>query len=229
MSETKSDLLSLTINGKEVKAAAGTTLLMAARSAEIEIPTLCHHDELADFGACRLCVVEIEKGGWKKIVVSCLYPVEEGISVETESEKVIQHRRTILEFLAARWPNISPELLKRYEVPTGRMEENTNFCIMCGLCVRHCSEKKGANVLGFVGRGIGRQVVLYPELAKVHCPTCGDKTTECFDICPTGVINNDFAKVQPYLWPKDKVIYPVRVLDDENSQKVNKMAGGKVG
>ena len=71
--------------------------------------------------------------------------------------------------------SIDPELLERYQVPRERLVAEDTFCVMCGLCVRHCSECKGANVLGFVGRGTGRQVVLHPDAAEKHCPECGTR------------------------------------------------------
>ncbi|MFQ6078393.1 MAG: 2Fe-2S iron-sulfur cluster-binding protein, partial [Thermodesulfobacteriota bacterium] len=84
--------VTLKINGKTVKARPGMTVLKAARSADIFIPTLCHHDELSPYGACRLCIVEILRGQRTRIVVSCLYPVEDGLEVLTESERVVRHR-----------------------------------------------------------------------------------------------------------------------------------------
>jgi NADH dehydrogenase/NADH:ubiquinone oxidoreductase subunit G len=224
------ETVNITINGKALTPAKGTMLLQAARAAGIDIPTLCHHDELAGFGACRLCIVEIDQGGWKKIVASCLFPVAEGLVVETESERVVKNRRSILELLRARWSGIDPELLKRYQVPEGRLAEEDTFCVMCGLCARHCTERKKANVLGFVGRGTGRQVALHPDAAQRHCPDCGkdseSKTMECLAICPTGVVVNDFAQAPPHLRPTGAIVYPVRARDDENAVATNKLAGG---
>ncbi len=221
-----SDTVTFTIDGKEVSADKGTSLLMAARSLGIDIPTLCHHDELADFGACRLCIVEIDKGGWKKIVTSCLYPVEDGLSVETESEKVIRHRRTILELLRARWSEMPRELIEKYQVPEDRMETESTFCVMCGLCVRHCSERKGANVLGFVGRGTERQVVAHEEPALKYCRDCAaENGMECLAVCPTGVVVNDFALSPPHMTPKGTKARPVRARDNENQEEVNKLIG----
>lgn len=225
------ETVNITINGQALTAAKGDTILQTARAAGIEIPTLCHHDALAGFGACRLCIVEIDQGGWKKIVASCLFPVAEGILVETESERVVKNRRTILELLHARWSELDPALLERYQVPTERMETEDTFCVMCGLCARHCSEAKGANVLGFVGRGTGRQVALHPDAAQKHCAECGkdskSKAMECLEICPTGVVVNDFAQAPPHLRPEGALVYPVRARDDGNAAEANKLAGGK--
>ena len=87
----------LEIDGKEVKAKQEMTLLEAARSAGISIPTLCHHEKLEPYGACRLCIVEVESRGWTRIVVSCVYPVEKDIIVRTRSEKIDRIRKMILE------------------------------------------------------------------------------------------------------------------------------------
>ena len=97
------------IDGKEVTATAGETVLEAAQRAGISIPTLCHHEKLEPFGGCRICIVEVEVNGWTKLVVSCVYPVENGIIVRTRSEKVDRIRKTILELLMAHAPD-SPQL-----------------------------------------------------------------------------------------------------------------------
>jgi bidirectional [NiFe] hydrogenase diaphorase subunit len=97
------------IDGKKVKAKPEMTVLEAAQGAGIFIPTLCHHEKLEPFGGCRLCIVEVEVNGWTKLVVSCVYPVEEGIIVRTRSEKVDRIRKTIIELLMAHAPD-APEL-----------------------------------------------------------------------------------------------------------------------
>ena len=99
----------LQIDGKEVRAAEEMTVLEAAQSAGISIPTLCYHDKLIPFGGCRLCIVEVESGGWTKLVVSCVYTVEKNLIVRTRSGKIDRIRKTILELLLAHAPN-SPAL-----------------------------------------------------------------------------------------------------------------------
>ncbi|PLX44279.1 MAG: (2Fe-2S)-binding protein [Deltaproteobacteria bacterium] len=217
--------ITLKINGTEVTVEAGTMVLDAARKAGAEIPTLCNLEGLEPFGACRLCVVEIVRGGRSRIVASCLYPVENGIDVLTESEKVVRYRRTILELLKARWPLIDKKLLEKYGVPADRMVPRDNFCIMCGICVRHCSERRKENVLGFVGRGIERQVVSYTVRAKKVCPECFDKELSCLRFCPTGVIVNDCATVCPASRDEEAFAKPVRVRDDDNAAAVKKSLG----
>jgi len=98
-----SELL-LSIDGKQVKADEGMTVLQAAQRAGIYIPTLCQHEKLEPYGACRLCIVELELKGWTKLVVSCVYPVEKNLVVRTRSEKVNRIRKTILELQLAHAP-----------------------------------------------------------------------------------------------------------------------------
>lgn len=215
----------LRINGNELAVAPGTTLLEAARSADIFIPTLCHHEALSNYGACRLCTVEVIKGRRSRMVASCIYPVEDGIEVLTESDRVVQHRRIMLELILARWPWVPEDLLKRYGVEKSRFEEDTNFCILCGLCVRYCTEVKKANVLGFVGRGVERQVVIYPELALKMCPTCDDGKMGCRSVCPTGTIPNEFAHTGPRYGKKLPLAYPVRTYQEDNVREIMKTVG----
>lgn len=203
--------VSMQIDGVQVKAEEGTTVLQAAKQAGIKIPTLCHDDRLAPYGACRLCSVEIKKGERSRIVASCVYPVEEGLVVETESPRLQKIRQVILELLRSRSPGLKEELAEKYQVDSTRLDRDPSFCILCGLCVRYCAEVKGANALGFVGRGTERQVVFFPEIALKTCPTC----RECFNICPTGVIPSDFAVNVPR-FEKQPTVFPVRLRDEQN-------------
>jgi bidirectional [NiFe] hydrogenase diaphorase subunit len=210
----------LTINGQAVEAWEGMTLLQAAQSVGIFIPTLCHHKELSNFGACRLCSVEVIRGRRSRIVASCIYPVEDGIEVLTESEKVVKHRKTILELIQTRWPWVDKELCEKYGTQPGRFEEKTDFCILCGLCVRYCSEVKKAECLGFVGRGAERQVVIYPERAIEFCPTCDGGKMGCRSVCPTGTIPNEFAHTGPRFGKKLPLAYPVKSYSEDNVREV---------
>src|SRR5512139_2242311 len=99
----------LQIDGREVQAKEGTTVLKAAQSAGIKIPTLCHHEKLESYGACRICTVEVEARGRTSLVAACLYPVEKNLVVRTRSEKVDKIRKMILELLLAHAPG-APEL-----------------------------------------------------------------------------------------------------------------------
>ncbi len=199
------------IDGKEVRADEGTTVLEAAKQVGIDIPTLCHDDRLAPYGACRFCSVEIGKGERSRVVTSCVYPAEEGLVVDTDSPRIQKIRKVILELLRSRSPGLKEELAERYAVDNSRLDRDPTFCILCGLCVRYCAEVKKANALGFVGRGTERQVVFFPEIAVKTCPTC----RECFPICPTGVIPSNFAVSVPR-FEKHPTVFPVRLHDDRN-------------
>ena len=114
------DEVTLTVNDIEVKATKGMMVLQAARTAGIDIPTLCSHEQLAPYGACRLCTVEIIRGQESQLVASCVYPVEEGLIVNTESEPVIRGRKMLLELLWARAPDI--QALRKYGIKYGITE-----------------------------------------------------------------------------------------------------------
>ena len=176
--------VTLKINDTEVTVEEGTTLLVAARGAKANVPTLCYNKKLTSFGACRLCLVEIIKGGRSKLVASCVYPVEDGLEVKTESESVVKFRKGLLELLLAAAPEVKviQNYAKRYGVETPRIQvKETNLCILCGLCVRYCAEIKGESAIGFQGRGTNRKVAFIPEIASQVCVDC----KECFSVCPT--------------------------------------------
>jgi NADH dehydrogenase/NADH:ubiquinone oxidoreductase subunit G len=173
----------INIDGKEVKTKEGMTVLEAARSAGISIPTLCHHEKLEPYGACRLCIVELDMRGWKKLVVSCLYPVAKDLVVTTRSEKIDRIRKTILELLLAHAPDAFDlqDLANEYGADRDRFEKEASFCIHCGLCVRYCAEIKKKYAVGFVNRGANREISFIPEVASKECWNC----KECFPLCPT--------------------------------------------
>ena len=176
----------LQIDGKEVKAREGMTVLEAAQSAGISIPTLCHHEKLEPYGGCRLCIVEVEVRGWTRLVVSCVYQVEEKLVVRTRSEKVNKIRKMILELLLAHAPD-SVELLdlaQEYGADKDRFEKEASFCIHCGLCVRYCAEVKKKHAVGFIDRGIRKEISFIPEIAAKECWNC----KECFPLCPTSAL-----------------------------------------
>ena len=181
----------LQIDGKEVTAREGMTVLEAAQSVGISIPTLCHHEKLEPFGGCRLCIVEVEARGWTKLVVSCVYLVEENLVVRTRSEKVDKIRKTLLELLLAHAPD-SPQLkdlAEEYGADRDRFEKEASFCIHCGLCVRYCAEVKKKNAVGFVDRGIRKEIHFIPEIAAKECNSC----QECFPLCPTSYLQAAFV------------------------------------
>ncbi len=174
----------LNIDGKDVEAEEGMTLLEAARAAGIHIPTLCYHEKLAPYGACRFCTVEISRNGKTRLVTSCLYNVENGLVVKTGSPKVIKMRKMLLELMLASAPVLS-ELAGQYGIEKPRFKSEVTQCILCGLCARYCAEVKGANAITFVGRGVGRRVAFIDEVVSTGvCMDC----RECFGVCPTGKV-----------------------------------------
>ena len=166
------DMVTLTINGQTVRAMKNSTVLEAARAAGIYIPTLCYHSELSHEGACRLCVVEAS--GARTLVASCVYPVAEGMVVQTNTPKVREARKLIVELLLANHPKdclscqksmdcelqfIAAELgVRKIRFADGEMKAHTidasnpslvrdqEKCILCGRCIRACSEIKGMDV-----------------------------------------------------------------------------------
>ncbi len=176
----------LQIDGQEVAAQQGMTVLEAARRAGIEIPTLCHHEELEPYGGCRLCIVEIEDRGRTKMVVSCVYLAADGLVVRTRSEKIDRIRRTILELLMAHAPDAFElqKLAEEYGAQRDRFEKEPMFCIHCGLCVRYCAEVKQKFAVGFIDRGIRKEISFIPEIAARECEQC----KACFPLCPTSYL-----------------------------------------
>lgn len=184
----------LEIDGKQVKATEGDTVLNAAEKAGIKIPKLCHNEKLIPFGGCRLCIVEVASRGSSKLVVSCVYPVEENIVVKTRSEKINRIRKTILELLLAHAP-ASPslqDLAHEYGADKNRFEKEASFCVHCGLCVRYCAEVKQLNAVGFIDRGVNKEICFIPHIAEKECSSC----MECFPLCPTSYLQAAFVLVK---------------------------------
>ncbi|MGA3070838.1 MAG: 2Fe-2S iron-sulfur cluster-binding protein, partial [Terracidiphilus sp.] len=190
----------LQIDGQEVSARSGQTILEVARENEIYIPTLCHMEGLSDVGACRLCLVEIKGTG--KLQAACVTAVFEGMDVSTNSERLQKHRRTILELLFAernhvcsvcvanghcelqtlgqeqglthvRLPYRNPELT--VDASLDRFTVDHNRCILCTRCVRVCAEIEGAHVWDVANRGIDSIVItdLHDNWGSSSCTRCG--------------------------------------------------------
>jgi bidirectional [NiFe] hydrogenase diaphorase subunit len=184
--------LKFKINGATVEAEAGENVLDVARRNGFEIPSLCHHEAIAPYGACRLCLVEIDKGGRKKITTSCNYEVLEGIDVVTESEEIRKHRAMVLELILSEAPGSEhiQELAAEYGVKESRFareedtEQHREDCILCGLCNRVCTEIVGVSALTFTGRGDKRSVGPAFEEQPQACIACG----ACAWACPTNCI-----------------------------------------
>jgi NADH dehydrogenase/NADH:ubiquinone oxidoreductase subunit G len=191
----------LEIDGKEAEAVQGMTILEAAKRVGIEIPTLCYHEGLESYGACRICSVEIEKRGRTQVVAACCYPVEENLKVKTGSPKINKIRKTIIELAAVTaGEDVGGEmraLASKYNADLSRFRSKVPMqptkCILCGLCVRRCIEANWDSAIGFVGRGIYRCVALFPEKAGI-CSICN----YCRDVCPTGRTCSAFGPDPPF-------------------------------
>ena len=182
--------ITIYIDGEEVKVSGDVTVLEAAKKAGIDIPTLCYHDKLEPYGACRLCTVEVDTGGRTRIVASCLYPVEQGIVVRTRSERIDTIRRVNLELLLSRAPEaeILQDLAEEYGANKDHFEKEASFCIHCGLCVRYCAEVKKKHAVGFINRGTSREIGFVPQVAIKECWQC----RECFPLCPTEALQTAY-------------------------------------
>ncbi len=193
--------IKLQIDGQEVLAKDGMTVLEAARQAGINIPTLCHHEKLEPYGACRLCMVEIGPADRPRLVVSCVYPAENGLVVRTRSEKVDRIRKMILELLLSHAPDAFDlqDVAEEYGADKNRFPKEPSFCIHCGLCVRYCAEVKKKNAIGFVNRGTEREISFVPEVAAKECWNC----KECFPLCPTEALQAAYVLARVMAFPGD--------------------------
>ncbi len=220
-------MVNLTIDNKQIEAEAGQTILDAARENGIVIPTLCSHESLEPSGSCRLCVVEVKHGKRTRVVTSCLYPVAEGLTVDTKSERVMAVRRLVLQLLLARCPEsvqlkeMATEMGVKPE-PRFTPDKDNVKCILCRMCVRTCEKIVGVSAIGFSYRGTEKNVCTpFKEDSEV-CIGCG----ACAYVCPTGHIemettdNGDARKIWGrtfkmktckvcgrYFAPEDQLIY----------------------
>jgi len=178
-------MIRLTINDQNMEVPEGATLLQAIGQAGVKVPTLCHHEALTSYGACRLCVVEVHSPGRPPAIqASCSYPALEGINVLTHSERVMRARRITAELLLARCPDA--EVIRRVASELGvretRIRKKHDDCIYCGLCVRVCRERMGRSAIGFSGRGPRKKLEAPFGKHNPVCWTCG----ACNAVCPTG-------------------------------------------
>jgi bidirectional [NiFe] hydrogenase diaphorase subunit len=175
-------MITLKINGLNVAVEPGTTILEAAQFIGFPIPTLCHMEGLTPYGACRLCIVEIGEGPKARLVSSCTYPVEEGLKVRTTSSRVMRARKMVIELLLASCPQSKTiqDLASRYEVREQRFRQEDEDCILCGRCVRMCTEQMVAGAIGFRGRGQLRSIGTPFDVKSEKCRSCGG----CQYVCP---------------------------------------------
>ncbi len=201
-------MITVTINGREIKLEKAVTVLEAARSAGIKIPTLCYHEQLEKYGGCRLCLVEVEK--MPRLQTACTLMVTDGMTVRTETEAIAEVRRGILEFLLINHPLDCPycdkagecelqDLVEKYGPAKGRFQErkrkvpesledhvlvrNMERCIVCTRCVRMCKGVQGASAIDVINRG-GHSHIEPFSGGKFDCEYCGN----CVSVCPVGAI-----------------------------------------
>ena len=202
----------LKIDGRDLAGREDQTILNVARENHIRIPTLCQFEGLTNYGSCRLCLVEIK--GVAKLLTSCTTYIWEGMEVTTNSERLVQYRRMLLELFFAERNHICSicvanrncalqglalELgithIRYHYLYPGLGVDSThdkfvldhNRCILCTRCIRACSEIEGANTLGMKRRGVNDQIITdldQPWGTSPTCTSCG----KCVNVCPVGAI-----------------------------------------
>lgn len=195
----------LTIDGKKVTVPDGAQILQAARQAGVHIPTLCDFDGLEPWGGCRLCVVDMSKASWDddwfKLVTACNHPAEEGMTVLTTSERVVQTRKVVLDLLLARCP--STPLIQKLAADHGITQTSyvpnpePTDCILCALCTRVC-DHIGVSAIASVNRGCGREIAPPFGDAPPDCIGC----LACAEICPTSCIPYSTSNTSRTIWNK---------------------------
>ena len=198
-----SERLTITIDGRECSCEKGEYLYDIARRNDIWIPVLCRHDAFEDHRACcRICIVEVEIRGRRKVVTSCVYPVEEECAVYTASEKILEERAVIMALLAHRAPE------------SGRMAEMNKFmgrpgfdrlvsvdgekCILCGLCVQACNSL-GTGAISTVLRGTEKRVDTPYGNPSAFCVGC----LSCANVCPTDAIAYTQTDTTRTIWNRE--------------------------
>jgi len=174
--------VTINIDGADIRVPKGSSVLDAAIEYGICIPHLCHVPGLSDIGACRLCIVENAVNGHSQITTSCTLKVQEGMVIRASTDRVRRLRQNIAELLVAEAPNSRAiqDIAVRCGVKKVRYPFRNNNCVLCGRCVRACSEIWHANAIGFIGRGKDRHAERPVDLREEFCKGCD----YCIQICP---------------------------------------------
>ncbi len=218
-------MIKLTVDGKVVEVPAGATILDAANAAGSRVPTLCHDNKLHPFGACRICLVEVD-GTPRKFTPSCTTPAADNMVVRTTSPAIIDIRRTVLELLLIKHPLDCPvcdkagecslqDLVHEYGLGTPRfdadkgylqpdyespvIERNISRCVLCGKCVRICDEQNAVGEWAFTRRGTKARISTDFD-RPLDCEFCG----ECVEICPVGALTTRQFKYKARSWNLEK-------------------------
>lgn len=209
-------MVTISMNGQEVSAPSGSTILQAAKLAGIDIPTLCHHQALVPVGACRICLVEV--AGQRSLQTACTFPINSGMQVQTESPRVVSARKLVLDLLFSErnhycmycemsgdcelqnlgyrygidhW--VYPAYTKPFPVDATHkyilMEHNR--CVLCWRCMRACGELVANHTLGLRQRGAETMIHADMNLpfGESSCVSCGT----CRQVCPTGASSTSEA------------------------------------
>ena len=183
----------VTIDGATVELGKDATILDAARKAGVWIPTLCYHPAVSRGAQCRLCMVELDRGGWTQLVTACNYPVRRDCTVSVSGEKAVRARQGVMELLLARAPEnrtlrALAERMGVHGTPYPTVTNAQRDCILCGLCTAVCEEVIGQAAIGFAGRGAERAVAAPFRQPAEDCIGCG----ACALVCPVGTIRLRF-------------------------------------
>jgi len=194
-------MVNITIDGRQVQAKEGSTVLQNAQAMNINIPTLCFHKEVSPFGACRLCSVEIKANGKWKLAASCQVEVAKGMEVKTDTDKVKESRKNAAALLYYKYPTTPAirDMAAKLGVTVIEGKTDGRDCILCGLCTRTCREVVGVDALRFLDRGLGRTVD-EPKIEFVasNCIGCGS----CAYACPTGFVQMQSIGDKRVIWDK---------------------------
>ena len=195
-----SQMLTITIDGKECTCESGEYLYDVAKRNGIFIPTYCRSDAFEDHRACcRICIVEVEERGKTKVVTSCVYPVESEIVVNTRSERIMEERSVLMALLAHRAPasdTFKPLVGRIGAEQTDRLVTlEGEKCILCGLCVQACNSL-GTGAISTVNRGTEKMVDTPYGKESAACVGC----VSCANVCPTGAIEYSQTETTRTIW-----------------------------